>query len=73
VRQRERELSRKKKGWERREEREPNNILFNNQRVSTVFPYVLGNTVETQGRRLNLGLLLWELFCGFFSFFFFPK
>jgi hypothetical protein len=39
---------RKKKGWERREERESNNLLFNNQMVSTVFPYALGNTVETQ-------------------------
>jgi hypothetical protein len=60
---------RKKKGWERREERESNNLLFNNQRVSTVFPYALGNTVETQWRRLNIGLLLWGCFCGFLSFF----
>jgi hypothetical protein len=30
------------------EERESNILLFNNQRVSTVFPYALGNTVETQ-------------------------
>jgi hypothetical protein len=59
---------------ERREERgrESNNLLFNNQRVSTVFPYALGNTVETQWRRLNIRLLLWGCFCGFFSLFF-PK
>jgi hypothetical protein len=44
-------------------------LLFNNQRVSTVFPYALGNTVETQWRRLNIGLLLWECFYDFFSFF----
>jgi hypothetical protein len=49
---------RKKKGGERREERESNNLLFNNQRVSTVFPYALGNTVETQWTKLNIGLLL---------------
>jgi hypothetical protein len=34
-----------------------------------VFPNALGNTVETQWRRLNIGLLLWECFCGFFFFF----
>jgi hypothetical protein len=33
-------------------------LLFNNQRVSTVFPYALGNTVETQWKRLNIGFLL---------------
>jgi hypothetical protein len=62
---------RKKKGWERREERGERTqcLLFNNQRVSTVFPYELGNTVETQWRRLNIGLLLWGCFYDFFSFF----
>jgi hypothetical protein len=36
--------------------------------TATVFPYVLGNTVETQWRRLNIGLLLWGVF-EFFLFF----
>jgi hypothetical protein len=62
---------RKKKGGERREERESNNLLFNNQRVSTVFPYALGNTVETQWTKLNIGLLLWDVFVIFSLFF--PK
>jgi hypothetical protein len=34
-----------------------------------VFPYALGNTVETQWTKLNVGLLLWGCFCGFFLFF----
>jgi hypothetical protein len=37
--------------------------------TATVFPNALGNTVETQWRRLNIGLLLWGCFCGFFLFF----
>jgi hypothetical protein len=61
---------RKKKGGEMREERESNNLLFNNQRVSTVFPYALGNTVETQWTKLNIGLLLWDVFVVFSLFFF---
>jgi hypothetical protein len=56
---------------ERREERESNILLFNNQRVSTVFPYALGNTVETQWTKLNVGLLLWDVFVVFSLFF--PK
>jgi hypothetical protein len=43
---------------DRREEREP-----------MVYNLILGNTVETQWRRLNIGLLLWGCFCGFFLFF----
>jgi hypothetical protein len=39
--------------------------------VCTVFPYVLGNTVETQWTKLNLGLLLWDDFVIFSLFF--PK
>jgi hypothetical protein len=39
--------------------------------VSTVFPNALGNTVETQWKRLYIGVLLWGYFGGFF--FFFPK
>jgi hypothetical protein len=39
--------------------------------VCTVFPYVLGNTVETQWNRLNVGLLLWDVFMVFSLFF--PK
>jgi hypothetical protein len=35
-----------------------------------VFPNALGNTIETQRRRLNIGLLLWGCFCDFFSYFF---
>jgi hypothetical protein len=56
---------------ERREERESNILLFNNQRVSTVFPYALGNTVETQWTKLNVRLLLWDVFVVFSLFF--PK
>jgi hypothetical protein len=33
--------------------------------VCTVFPYALGNTVETQWNRLNVGLLLWNVFVVF--------
>jgi hypothetical protein len=39
--------------------------------VCTVFPYALGNTVETQWTKLNVGLLLWEVFVVFSLFF--PK
>jgi hypothetical protein len=39
--------------------------------VCTVFPYVLGNTVETQWTKLNIGLLLWKVFVVFLLFF--PK
>jgi hypothetical protein len=39
--------------------------------VCTVFPYVLGNTVETQWTKLNIGLLLWDVFVVFSLFF--PK
>jgi hypothetical protein len=41
--------------------------------TATMFPNVLGNTVETQWRKLNIGLLLWAggVFVVFFSFF--PK
>jgi hypothetical protein len=62
---------------ERREERGERRgertqcLLFNNQRVSTVFPYALGNTVETQWRRLNIGLLCGGVFMIFSLFF--PK
>jgi hypothetical protein len=37
--------------------------------VCTVFPYALGNTVETQWTKLNLGLLLWDDFVVFSLFF----
>jgi phosphoglycerol transferase MdoB-like AlkP superfamily enzyme len=39
--------------------------------TATVFPYALGNTVQTQWRRLNIGLLLWGFFVAFSLFF--PK
>jgi hypothetical protein len=39
--------------------------------TATVFPNALGNTVETQWRRLNIELLLWGVFCDFFPIF--PK
>jgi hypothetical protein len=48
-----------------------NILLFNNQRVSTVFPYALRNTVETQWTKLNVGFLLWNVFVVFSLFF--PK
>jgi hypothetical protein len=34
-----------------------------------VFPYALGNTVETQWTKLNVGLLLWDVFVVFSLFF----
>jgi hypothetical protein len=39
--------------------------------VAIVFSNALGSTVATQWDRLNIGLLMWVCFCGFFSFF--PK
>jgi hypothetical protein len=39
--------------------------------IATVFPNTLGNTVETQWRRLNIRLLLWDVFVVFSLFF--PK
>jgi hypothetical protein len=32
----------------------------------TMFPYSLGNTVDTQGLRSNIGILMRVYFCGFF-------
>jgi hypothetical protein len=37
--------------------------------VCTVFPYALRNTVETQWNKLNVGLLLWDVFVVFSLFF----
>jgi hypothetical protein len=57
--QRQREIGRaggRRMGEERGER--TNILLFNNQRVSTVFSYALRNTVETQWTKLNIGLLL---------------
>jgi hypothetical protein len=41
-----------------REERKDLFYAYNIEWESTVFPYALGNTVETQWTKLNVGLLL---------------
>jgi hypothetical protein len=56
---------------ERREEREDLFYAYNIEWESTVFPYALGNTVEIQWTKLNVGFLLWEVFVVFSLFF--PK
>jgi hypothetical protein len=56
-------------GEERGERREDLFYAYNIEWESTVFPYALGNTVETQWTKLNVGLLLWDIFMVFFLFF----
>jgi hypothetical protein len=46
-------------------------IIIILKETATVFPYVLGNIVETQWNKLNVGLLLWDVFVIFSLFF--PK
>jgi hypothetical protein len=65
-----RQRSRETKGRKRREERGERCFSIKIMHwVCTVFPYALGNTVETQWTKLNIGLLLWDVFMIFFSFF----
>ena len=54
-------------------ERRENEIFYNliMHRKSTVFPNALRNTVRCHLMLLNLGLLMWVLFCSFFEIF--PK
>jgi hypothetical protein len=54
---------------ERREEREDLFYAYNIEWESTVFPYALENTVETQWTKLNVGFLLWDVFVVFSLFF----
>jgi hypothetical protein len=66
--ERERERERERESWVDKGERRVFFIrIFKG--TATVFPNALENTVETQWRRLNIGLLLWGCFCGFFLFF----
>jgi hypothetical protein len=37
----------------------------------TVFSYALENTIDIQGLRSNIEILMWVHFCGFFFFIFF--
>jgi hypothetical protein len=62
---------RKKNGWKRRKERDRCFSIKIMHWVSTVFLYALGNTVETQWRRLYIGCCCGGVFVIFFSFF--PK
>jgi hypothetical protein len=80
MRQRERESGRERAGQEAEIERDERSEEERGERcfsikimhwVCTVFPYALGNTVETQWTKLNLGLLLWDDFVVFSLFF--PK
>ena len=54
---------------ERRENTLFRSIIFHWE--ATVFLNALGNIVDTQGLRSNIGILIWVHFCGFFEIF--PK
>ena len=57
-----------KVGMRKREGERRENYIFYNLIImmSTLFTNATGNTIDALWYWLNMGLLLWVLFCGFF-------